>query len=251
MIPAARSAAPPCCVRGDPAAAQRRTSRRDEGLPSAALTWVALLPLAWSSPRRRRSRPLAAALAAALAVGAARSRPRGPRAGRVRAQAHVGLRRGVRAVVGRRARCSRSRRAARRRGRAVARAVAAARPVRRSGPGRWRSRCSRARCCSAARRSTSGSPTCFHGARPHLAPLVVAAPQAAGAAWLAMRLAGIGRLPARARRSRAGCSRWPRRWRWWAAPRRSRRSAGPSAAWARSRACRARSCSRPSRPTRA
>lgn len=31
----------------------------------------------------------------------------------------------------------------------------------------------------------------FHGARPHLAPLVVAAPQAAGAAWLVRRLAGI------------------------------------------------------------
>jgi len=36
----------------------------------------------------------------------------------------------------------------------------------------------------------------FHGARPHLAPLVVAAPQAAGAAWLAHRLAGLGEFPA-------------------------------------------------------
>ncbi len=35
----------------------------------------------------------------------------------------------------------------------------------------------------------------FHGSRPHLAPLVVAAPQAAGAAWLAQRLAGIDGFP--------------------------------------------------------
>jgi len=36
----------------------------------------------------------------------------------------------------------------------------------------------------------------FHGARAHLAPLVVAAPQAVGAAWLATRLGGIEAFPA-------------------------------------------------------
>lgn len=36
----------------------------------------------------------------------------------------------------------------------------------------------------------------LHGTRAHLAPLVVVAPQAAGAAWLARRLAGIGEFGA-------------------------------------------------------
>jgi NADH:ubiquinone oxidoreductase subunit 2 (subunit N) len=167
--------------------------REGEGLPSAALVWVSLLPLALVIAAPLAAGPVRGALVAALAVALlARNRED-------LAQSECALK--LTWVFGAAFALSWA-------GDSLL-ALAAGTAVRaeqwnvlslRLDPyGLWTGALALALLAGAV--LLGGAPfhfwlaDVFHGARPHLAPLVVAAPQAVGAAWLAGRLAGIEDFP--------------------------------------------------------
>jgi len=167
--------------------------RRDEGVPSAALTWVALLPLALVVAAPAAVAPARGALVAALAVALlARDR-------RDLEQSECALK--LTWVFGAAFALSWAG--------DLLLAIAAGTTVaaeqwnvlalRLDPYGVWTGALALALLAGAV--LLGGAPfhfwlaDVFHGGRPHLAPLVVAAPQAAGAAWLALRLDGIEAFP--------------------------------------------------------
>ncbi|MCC6349248.1 MAG: hypothetical protein IT347_06615 [Candidatus Eisenbacteria bacterium] len=167
--------------------------RRDEGLPSAALIWIALLPLALVVAAPEALSPAKGALAAALAAALlARDRED-------LAQSECALKMTwVFAAAFALSWAGHSLLAI-----ATGTSVAAEQwnvlSLRLDPYGMWTGALSISLLAGAV--LLGGAPfhfwlaDVFHGARPHLAPLVVAAPQAAGAAWLATRLAGIEAFP--------------------------------------------------------
>lgn len=167
--------------------------RRDEGLPSAALAWVALLPLALVVAAPLTVPPARGALAAALAA-ALLARDRGDLA-----QSECALK--LTWVFGAAFALSWAGHSllAIAAGTSVAAEQWRVLALRLDPYGLWAGALALSLLAGAV--LLGGAPfhfwlaDVFHGARPHLAPLVVAAPQAAGAAWLALRLRGIEAFP--------------------------------------------------------
>ena len=190
MIP---PAVPLAAVLGAALLVRQLDRRRDEGLPSAALTWVSLLPLALVVAAPTSVGPARGALAAALAVALlARDRED-------LAQSECALK--LTWVFGAAFALSWAGDSllAITAGTSVAAEQWSVLALRLDPFGMLTGALALSLLVGAV--LLGGAPfhfwlaDVFHGARPHLAPLVVAAPQAAGAAWLALRLDGIEAFP--------------------------------------------------------